>query len=270
MIKLFVNDKKVPYDTWDFPGGEVGVRIQGNIEWEDSVDIYAAGILNPRNIFILLNLCDAVYSLKGTDRNTRVIMPYFPYARQDRVCNDGESFALSVMTDILKTMFIETLEIHDPHSRVTTVLMNGSMFKLLVVPQHQLAEKILNKEDYDVVVSPDAGAAEKAALLYPELKHVYLTKSRVDGKVIYDDFPFDTIKGRILVVDDICDGGRTFVSLGKMLDRTQPGITDMQLYVTHGIFSAGTEQLSSIYSKLFCYNLMNRVEDVICKGAYNV
>ena len=52
------------------------------------------------------------------------------------------------------------------------------------------------------------------------------------------DDPDQSAKGRdCLIVDDICDGGRTFIELAKVI--RQQGPARGYLYVTHGIFSNG-------------------------------
>ena len=56
-----------------------------------------------------------------------------------------------------------------------------------------------------------------------------------------------------LVLDDICDGGRTFIELAKATSGIQ---FDLQLAVTHGIFSKGREELNKYYSKIHVLNNM--------------
>lgn len=85
-----------------------------------------------------------------------------------------------------------------------------------------------------------------------------MSKTRVDSKVVYVDYAYDTIKGSVCVVDDLVDGGFTFLSLAEMLKRTQPNITSLNLYVTHGLFSKGTEELKKFYDRIYVHNLMNK------------
>jgi ribose-phosphate pyrophosphokinase len=57
---------------------------------------------------------------------------------------------------------------------------------------------------------------------------------------------------RFLIVDDICDGGRTFTELAKVLKKW----TDMpvDLYVTHGIFSKGMSVFDGLIDNIYCAN----------------
>ena len=75
---------------------------------------------------------------------------------------------------------------------------------------------------------------------------VQCTKSRVGGRVQVDRI-LEYIKGKVcLVVDDICDGGRTFVELGDRLNEAKSHSN--YLFVSHGIFSAGFDELKRYYA----------------------
>jgi ribose-phosphate pyrophosphokinase len=63
------------------------------------------------------------------------------------------------------------------------------------------------------------------------------------------------IKGKpILIVDDICDGGRTFIELAKVLREYGP--SQITLYVTHGIFSKGFNVFKDESGKPLIDNLL--------------
>lgn len=50
------------------------------------------------------------------------------------------------------------------------------------------------------------------------------------------------VRGRdVLIVDDLCDAGGTFIGAAQVL--RQHGARSVSLYVTHGIFSKGVEHL---------------------------
>lgn len=263
MIKIIETNTENPveYDSWQFPGGEIGVKIKNpeQIKPDSRVLILTTGILDSNEIMKLCHLVDAVYAIKGTNKETSLHMPYFPYARQDRLCHPGENFALKLFVEMLSSIAdkVQGLYITDPHSNVTVELLS-KYFDVYVRPQH-FGVIIECPNDYDNIISPDKGAAEKAKLYDPEKPHFYLTKTRVGKNVQYDDYAYDTIRGTAIVVDDICDGGATFIAIGEMLRRTQPNITRLDLYVTHGIFSKGTRILYDVYDHVYCINKMNNV-----------
>ena len=69
----------------------------------------------------------------------------------------------------------------------------------------------------------------------------------------------DDLQGRdCLVVDDICDGGGTFLGLAKELKAKNAG--KLYLAVSHGIFSRGVERLLEHYDGVFSTNSFGEVE----------
>jgi len=59
----------------------------------------------------------------------------------------------------------------------------------------------------------------------------------------------------LLVVDDICDGGRTFTELSKTLSMPKK----LELFVTHGIFSKGVKELTEAYDHIYTTNSFHGV-----------
>jgi ribose-phosphate pyrophosphokinase len=250
MIKLLVNSKEVNYKRWNFPSGELGIQLLDNfdakcfdIEWK---------FQNNEEIFEILLLSDAI---RGIGSYVDIFsIKYLPYSRQDRVCHKGESFSLRVMSELINQVQADFVVTWDAHSNISEALIPN----LSNVRQHYLATKL---PKFDFLIAPDKGAADKAKLHYQVIFEgtpvVFLTKTRKDGKVLYDDLEVDTIQGEVCVVDDLADAGFTFLSLVEMLKRTQPGITKLSLYVTHGLFTAGAETLLQSYDEIFTANLVN-------------
>ena len=56
-----------------------------------------------------------------------------------------------------------------------------------------------------------------------------------------------------IIVDDICDGGRTFIELGKIIRKDYDRLI---LCVTHGIFSKGVEPLD-VFDEIYSTNSWN-------------
>ena len=52
----------------------------------------------------------------------------------------------------------------------------------------------------------------------------------------------------VLIIDDICDGGGTFLGIA---DKLKAYKLDLHLYVTHGIFSQGFEKLKKSFKSIF-------------------
>lgn len=89
--------QEVPLQISTFPGGEEHVRIV--LDDPSANYIVQARLTSSQEIMRLLILDNAFYQQKY---KYTLQAPYFPYARQDRVCNKGEAFSIEVMGDLLK------------------------------------------------------------------------------------------------------------------------------------------------------------------------
>ena len=80
-----------------------------------------------------------------------------------------------------------------------------------------------------------------------DTKTGYITETKLQGEV----------RGRdVLIFDDICDGGRTFIELAKSLKAK--GAKKISLYITHGIFSKGKDVLYNHIDEIICFNLISK------------
>lgn len=256
------------YQRWNFPGGEVGIKIDKlckdlGLRLPEIFWIYETSKLHD-DFFVLANIIDACKRIGVTPR---VRIPYLPYARQDRVCHEGESFALKVFLDMLFTLEAEFV-FYDVHSNVVKDIQESKHdSNVTYLTQYDCYKSLLFcyisilKYNYDLIVAPDKGATEKAkkihSVFYPEAKLLYMNKVRTENGVRYEPLQTNINGARILVLDDICDGGATFIALADTL-KEQATDCDLHLYVTHGLFSKGLDELNKRYSQIFCYNLINR------------
>lgn len=253
----------VKHDAWVFPGGEVGVKILDThkvaigkvvtISFNDTK-------MTSDVIMQFFNMVDAIRRI-NTECDIRVQMPYLPYGRQDRVCHEGESFALEVFAKLFDTLDEKVmLVVSDPHSYVTRELFG----KRIILTNDQAFLVSMHVDVPDCIVFPDAGAAKKLQQYqdlkdsvdsYSEVEFFVYSKVRKDGEVIYS-LPEDAKKpwGNVLVVDDICDGGATFLALAKAI-RT-PAVERLELMVTNGIFSKGVDiLLQGGYDAVHAFNI---------------
>jgi ribose-phosphate pyrophosphokinase len=104
-------------------------------------------------------------------------------------------------------------------------------------------------------VAVDKGAITRAGLAAEAFNCdiIYADKNRVDGTIIGHKIK-STSKtpepsDNIWVIDDLCDGGATFISIAKLL-RENYEFNQLNLYVTHGLFSKGKEELFKYYDNI--------------------
>jgi ribose-phosphate pyrophosphokinase len=87
------------------------------------------------------------------------------------------------------------------------------------------------------------------------------------GKIIRTEVPGlndEPGQKNFIIIDDICDGGRTFVEIAKAIRdvRSKEIFKDkIYLVVTHGIFSAGFEELEKWFDGIYTTNSFKDIEN---------
>jgi ribose-phosphate pyrophosphokinase len=255
-IEVKVEGHKVEIDIWKFPTGETGVKLSNFCQGRtDDSFLITVNFEGNDDIINCLQIVDALKNMNIRGYQIMVDIPYLPYSRQDRVCHAGEAFGLRVLCDVLKTMNV-VVRTKDLHSNVAFDQLDVRGY-LVNVPQFVCAAGL---PKFDNLIAPDKGAAAKISMhlqVNAGTKVHVANKQRIGSKVVHMDFEYDTIQGTACVVDDLCDGGATFISIADMIRRTQPNVTELCLYVTHGAFTQGVKKLSEMYDTIYCHNFMN-------------
>jgi ribose-phosphate pyrophosphokinase len=253
MLKL--NGNKI--ESFLFSGGEIHLSV-ADYEFGAETKI-SATLDNSEEIIKLLLLVDAVRR-KHPRTNIDLEIPYFPYARQDRVCNPGESLSVKVMADLINGLGCREVMVFDPHSDVTPALLSNCRIRSMaeIISESSLGHFVA--ENDLLLVAPDAGAEKKVQTVAKRLSAETLSASKKrdtkTGKITSVDV-HGVIPGRsYLILDDICDGGQTFIGLAQEL-RAQ-GAKEIYLYVTHGIFSKGIDVLKPYFKKVFCLHTLGK------------
>ena len=174
-------------------------------------------------------------------------IPYLPYGRQDKEVSNETTFAKTVFLEMLLTEMVgkvTTLDAHSQHPKVISYSPFGYI------------EKAITDFKPDLVVFPDKGAATRYSSIVGNY-FLYLNKTRnqltgeITGLEFVDYSILDCIDSnapdvRVLIVDDICDGGATFNNASIFLHSTLNRVgkkAKIGLYVTHGLFSKGYEKM---------------------------
>ena len=203
------------------------------------------------NDFGLLLL--SIDALKRMDVETiNLFIPYFPAARQDRVMVPGEPLSVKVFADMINQTNINQVTVYDAHSEVTPAVLNNCK----VIPNHKFIKEVLKQIGHDtLLISPDGGALKKIYKVSEFLggkEVIECSKSRdvKTGKLKGFKVYADDLQGKdCLIVDDICDGGGTFMGLAQELKNKNAG--KLYLAVSHGIFSKGFNHLAEHFTKIF-------------------
>lgn len=168
----------------------------------------------------------------------KLYIDYLPYSRQDKPVSNNNTFGLNTFAKLLNSLNFELITILDPHSGEAISKINNSF---PIYPKNEL-NMVIDKLNPDLICYPDLGAKNKYSTLY-DYKYVYGNKVRdqLTGYIKSYKLNGEASNKSVLIVDDICDGGATFVLLSKELKRRQA--KSINLFVTHGIFSKGLKDL---------------------------
>ena len=240
--------EEIVFESSIFAGGEPHIKIHTKLKENEKVSVTHR--LNSFNDLGLL--CVAVDALRRMDIILdQLIIPYFPAARQDRLMIKGEPLSVKVYADMINTFQFKKVIIYDVHSEVAPALINNCE----VISNHTFIQKVISQLNKEVIlISPDGGALKKIYKVSEYLggievvecsKHRDVKTGNLKGFKVYAD---DLNGQDCLIVDDICDGGGTFIGLAKELKNKHAG--KLYLAVSHGIFSKGFEELN-IFEKLF-------------------
>jgi len=243
--------KSIAFESFTFNGGEPHIKILESNMANEEVTI-TTRIRSFNDLGLLLIATDALRRMKV--ERIHLVLPYFPAARQDRVMVTGESLSVKVYTDLINAQNYQSVTIVDAHSEVTPALLD----RVKNISNHRFVKDCLESmEDY-ILISPDGGALKKIYKLSQFLNGIPVvecSKSRdvktgkLSGFAVYAD---DLKGATCVIVDDICDGGGTFLGLATELKAKNAG--ELILIVTHGIFSRGLETLTSVFDKVYSTN----------------
>lgn len=256
----YIGSSTISVNVMKFPGGEVGVSVNQPNHPEYHSFAYGEIYATIRSSDDLMALLLATDALKRAYVGTKwtLNLPYVPYARQDRVCNPGEALSIKVMADLINAQGYSKVRILDPHSAVTPALINNCV----VIDQSVIFARAEVKLDWSdiTIVAPDQGATKKCeefAKRVGALEVITCQKTRElsTGKIESITFSGNPVfdNKRVVVLDDICDGGRTFIELANLIEQHTIEFTParMELMVTHGIFSKGVDVLTPYYDMIY-------------------
>jgi ribose-phosphate pyrophosphokinase len=199
--------------------------------------------------------------------------PYFLGSRSDRQFEEGSNnYLKDVICPIINSLEFESVTVLDPHSDVLEACLNNfnkeSNLKLVEFALLNI-DKLKGSNDF-ILVSPDAGASKKIYKIAEQIGYkgdiITCSKDRDEnGKltktiVPINDLLSNTINKELnkdfIIIDDICDGGATFINIAKEIKEKSKHfkIGKIYLIVTHGIFSQGYSELTKYFDGVYCTN----------------
>ncbi len=243
-----VNGPFIGYTPFIFPDGQRHITLEADVAWSDVV--ITASLCSADDLFDLLLVNEI---LRHNHNTVHLRVEYLLGARMDRRINDRQPATLEIVAQTINTARFKSVSILDPHSTASLDFIAFTEPAMYAMTEFREALNDFQPKD-TVIVQPDKGAKVRVMqmVLGTSFRIVECTKERdtVSGRLFKPEILQPAlVKGkRCLIVDDICDGGATFVALARKL--REVGAIEVSLFVTHGIFSKGKdlEGIDSIYT----------------------
>ena len=263
----YPDNSEIKFKISKFPDGQQTIDLT-NFFLARSVRIQSR-LNNFKDLELILCANQALQNL-GVGK-VHLYVPYFIGSRSDRKFQEGGiNYLKQVICPIINSQNFASVTVIDPHSDVLEACLNNYVKE----DNHRLVEwslsQIDNKNDAQdriCLVSPDAGAYKKifdVAKRFKIEKIITATKVRdmKTGNILHTEIPVLDQHNDLtyVIIDDICDGGRTFIELAKVIKEGRP-TAKVFLIVTHGIFSAGFKTLNEYMDGIFCTNSYRDVSD---------
>ncbi|PWD51977.1 ribose-phosphate diphosphokinase [Serinibacter arcticus] len=229
----------VPTTAYDFASGEIYVRFAESVRGADAFVLQSHTA--PINQWVMEHLLMVDALKRASVKQITAVMPFYPYARQDKKHRGREPISARLMADLFRTAGANRLMSVDLHAAQTQGFFDGPVDHLFAMPT--LVDYVRTRVDLSnvVVVSPDAGrirVAEQWAAKLGGCPLAFVHKTRditrpnqsVANRVVGD------VAGRdAVLVDDLIDTGGTIAEAVRVLKEN--GARNVTIVATHGVLS---------------------------------
>jgi ribose-phosphate pyrophosphokinase len=268
LLKLnlaYPENSDIKFHINKFPDGQQSVDILGGANYLQDKDIKIYSRIRSFRDIELIICANQALRLLGVP-SVSLYVPFFLGSRSDRKFKEGGvNYLKHVIAPIINSQNFDCVLTLDPHSDVLEAVINNfeKIDNSLLVKT--ALTKIDNKDgaqDRIVLVSPDGGALKKIFdvaehFQIPNIITAIKHRDITTGKITHTEVPLSEERyykdSKFVIVDDICDGGRTFIELAKAIKEK---VTDAKIYlvVTHGLFTSGFGELNEYFEKIFTTN----------------
>lgn len=233
----------IGYKIVRFPDGEIHLQLEELNRKEGVVIIMR--IRNAEDLFLLMQLSDILQRQEVVVEELRI--PYLMSMRCDRVFSFDRPFTLKIVADVVNKLNCRPI-IYEPHSKRSLELMYADSVEV----SRGLA---FEYKQTSTICFPDKGAQSRYNL-FDEMASIVCEKVRDVSTGELKEFKIvnpEVFKGgEITVIDDLCDGGGTFIGLAPKLRDLRP--TKLRLVVTHAVQLNGIKRVAKVYDEVVITN----------------
>ena len=225
-----------------FSDGEIMINIEESVRGDDIYIIQSTS--NPVNdhLWELLIMIDACK--RASANSVNVVMPYFGYARQDRIAASREPITAKLIANMLVKAGVNRLLTLDLHAVQVQGFFDIPVDNLFTMP---LFAEYYNKKGFTgsdvVVVSPKNSGVKRARSLAEYLDApIAIIDYAQDDSEREEGYIIGEVEGKTaILVDDILNTGKTFAEAAKILERG--GVKDIYAVASHGLFAGGAAEV---------------------------
>ncbi len=219
--------------TRSLPDSEIHVMIDEVVRDQDIFFIQPCSVPVNDNLMEMLLYLDAFR--RASAHSVSVVIPYFPYARQERMANGREAISARVVANMLEMSGARRVVYVDIHNRAIQGFFNIPVDPLSGLP---LLADYFKKPEFAnaAIVSPDVGRASLAGKYaeYLNLPLVVMHKRRTSFSAAEATHVVGDIQGRTpIIIDDVMAGGSVLKQIGALYDHGATG--KAYFAITHGV-----------------------------------
>lgn len=209
--------------TTYLPDGEIHVRIDEVVREKD-VFLLQTGS-HPVNNHVMETILYLDAFRRASVHSVTLVMPYYPYARQERMSKGRESISARVIADLLQSQAVSRVIYVDIHAAAIQGFFSVPVDPLSAIPT---LSQYFQKPEFanSIIVSPDVGRA-KVAGKYAEMTGLPLAvihKRRESFSETKVTHLIGEVRGRNpIVIDDVMAGGSVLYELDALYESGAEG-----------------------------------------------
>jgi ribose-phosphate pyrophosphokinase len=229
-----------------FPNGETYVRYCESIRGADLFLVQTGCEPVDRNVMELAMMIQA--AKLGSAKRITAVIPWFPYARQDRKAKPREPISARLVADILQLAGADRVLTMDLHAGQIQGFFTIPVDHMTSLPLFARHFRDLGLYGDDIVsVAPDAGRA-KHAVRFAEMidaEFAIMHKQRLSGDSVAVTEVTGKVRGKTAIIgDDVTTTGGTLIAGAEAL--MEHGAERVYVFVTHALLSRdGIERLAN-------------------------
>jgi ribose-phosphate pyrophosphokinase len=237
-----------PTDAYQFANGEIFVRYKESVRGSDAFVVQS--MCQPVNQWLMESMIMVDALKRGSAKRITVVLPFYPYGRQDKKHRGREPISARLVADLFKTAGANRILTVDLHTAQIQGFFDGpvdhlfAMDTLATYVQERYAGRPLT------VVAPDSGRVRVAERWTDRLggcplAFIHKTRDPLKPNQVVANRVVGEVEGRVgLVVDDMIDTGGTIAKAADIL--FDSGAADVVVAATHALLSdPATERLKN-------------------------